>query len=75
MNFNSSKFNHILNMWKKLSGGKNVTYNNSVFLMNSNGAGEGVEFYYTFSFTYEFDANVNDEILFAHAIPYTYTDL
>ena len=43
--------------------------------MNSNGAGEGVEFYYTLSFTYEFDANVNDEILFAHAIPYTYTDL
>lgn len=43
------------------------------FLMNQAGAGEGVDFYYTFSFTYEFEANTDDEIYFAHAIPYTYT--
>lgn len=34
-----------------------------------------MEFYYTFSFTYEFQAGVNDEVYFAHGIPYTYTDL
>ena len=43
--------------------------------MNQNGAGEGVDFYYTFSFTYEFEANVEDELYFAHAIPYTYTTM
>ena len=45
------------------------------FLMNQAGAGEGVDFYYTFSFTYEFEANVEDELYFAHAIPYTYTHM
>ena len=43
--------------------------------MNTNGAGEGVDFYYTLSFTYEVEANINDELLFAHAIPYTYSEL
>ena len=46
---------------------------NNNFLMNQNGAGEGVDFYYTFSFTYEFEANVEDELYFAHAVPYSYT--
>ena len=45
------------------------------FLMNQNGAGEGVDFYYTFSFTYDFEANVEDELFFAHAVPYTYTHM
>jgi hypothetical protein len=47
----------------------------NTFLMNNNGAGEGVENYYTFSFTYEFEPNQDDEVWFAHAIPYTYTDM
>jgi hypothetical protein len=47
--------------------------NNNAFLLNNNGAGEGVDFYYTLSFTYEFEANVDDEVWFAHAVPYTYT--
>jgi hypothetical protein len=47
--------------------------NNNAFLLNNNGAGEGVDFYYTFSFTYEFQAGVDDEVWFAHAVPYTYT--
>ena len=51
-------------------------YNNhNAFLYNNNGAGEGVDFYYTFSFTYEFEANVDDEVWFAHAIPYTFTHM
>jgi hypothetical protein len=45
------------------------------FLMNQNGAGEGVDFYYTFSFTYDFESNVEDELYFAHAVPYTYTNM
>lgn len=49
--------------------------NNNLFLLNNNGAGEGVDFYYTFSFTYEFQANQDDEIYFAHAIPYTFTHM
>jgi len=49
--------------------------NNKAFLMNYNGAGEGVDFYYTFSFTYEFQAHTDDEVWFAHAIPYTYTHM
>lgn len=47
--------------------------NNNAFLLSNNGAGEGVDFYYTLSFTYEFEANVDDEVWFAHAVPYTYT--
>ena len=43
------------------------------WLLQNNGAGEGVDNYYTFSFTYEFAANQDDELWFAHAIPYTYT--
>ena len=31
------------------------------WLLNNNGAGEGVENYYTFSFTYEFTAHQDDE--------------
>ncbi len=55
--------------------GKTPNYYQNLYLMNTNGAGEGVDFYYTFSFTYEFEANINDELLFAHAIPYTYSEL
>ena len=47
----------------------------NAFLLNNNGAGEGVDYYYTFSFTYEFEAHVDDEVYFAHAIPYTYTKM
>ena len=54
---------------------KGYLYNNNAFLLNNNGAGEGVDFYYTFSFTYEFEADADDEVWFAHAIPYTYTRL
>lgn len=43
------------------------------FLYNNNGAGEGVDNYFTLSFKYEFEPNQNDEVWFAHAIPYTYT--
>ena len=45
------------------------------FLLDANGAGEGAENYYSLSFTYDFEANKDDEVWFAHAIPYTYTDL
>lgn len=48
--------------------------NNDVFLQKNNGHGEGVENYYTLSFDYRFEYT-NDEVWFAHAIPYTYTDM
>jgi hypothetical protein len=54
---------------------KGAFNNGNAFLLSNNGAGEGVDFYYTFSFTYEFEANVDDEVSFAHAIPYTYTNM
>jgi hypothetical protein len=31
--------------------------NNNAFLYNNNGAGEGVDFYFTLSFKYEFTPN------------------
>ena len=31
--------------------------------------------YYTFGFSYEFEAHEDDEVYFAHAYPYTYTDM
>jgi hypothetical protein len=37
--------------------------------------GEGVDNYFTFSFSYEFEAHENDEVWFAHAIPSTYTEM
>jgi hypothetical protein len=49
--------------------------NNNAFLYNNNGAGEGIETYFTLSFKYEFMANEDDEIYFAHAIPSTFTDM
>ena len=49
--------------------------NNNAFLYNNNGAGEGIETYFTLSFKYEFEPNSNDELWFAHAVPYTYTDM
>ena len=49
--------------------------NNTAFLYNNNGAGEGVDFYFTFSFTYEFEPNSHEEVWFAHAVPYTYTQM
>jgi hypothetical protein len=54
---------------------KGAYINGNAFLLSNNGAGEGVDYYYTFSFTYEFEANVDDEVSFAHAIPYTFTNM
>ena len=54
---------------------KNNQNNNNAFLYNNNGAGEGVDTYFTLSFKYEFMANEDDELWFAHAIPSTYTDM
>lgn len=50
-------------------------YNNNTFLYNNNGAGEGIETYFTFSFKYEFEPNQNDEVWFAHAIPATFSEI
>lgn len=47
----------------------------STFLMDRNGAGEGANTYFTLSFTYEFKAHTDDEVWFAHAVPFTYTDM
>ena len=44
------------------------------FLANNNGHGEGVDNYYTFSFDYRFE-HCSDTVWFAHAVPYTYTDV
>ena len=49
--------------------------NTNAFLYNNNGAGEGVDFYFTLSFTYEFKPNTDDEMWFAHAVPYTFTNM
>lgn len=49
--------------------------NNNAFLYNNNGAGEGVNTYFTLSFKYEFTPNQDDELYFAHAIPYTYSQI
>ena len=34
-----------------------------------------MDYYYTFSFCYEFEAHENDEVWFAHAIPSTFTEM
>lgn len=60
------------NAQKRMEGNQN---NNNAFLYNNNGAGEGVETYFTFSFKYEFIPNQDDEVWFAHAIPWTYTEM
>jgi hypothetical protein len=44
------------------------------FLQKNNGGGEGVDQYYTLSFDYRFES-YNDEVWFAHAVPYTYTEM
>lgn len=49
--------------------------NTNAFLYNNNGAGEGVDFYFTLSFKYEFKPNTDDELWFAHAVPYTFTKM
>lgn len=49
--------------------------NNNAFLYNNNGAGEGVDTYFTLSFKYEFMVGEDDELWFAHAVPSTYTDM
>jgi hypothetical protein len=49
--------------------------NNNAFLYNNNGAGEGVESYFTLSFKYEFTPNEEDELWFAHAVPSSYTQM
>jgi len=43
-------------------------------LYNNNGAGEGLEYYFTLSFTYEFDFD-ETEVWFAQAAPYSFSDL
>jgi hypothetical protein len=45
-----------------------------MFLYNNSNAGEGLEYYFTLSFTYEFDED-EEEVFFAQAVPYTFTDL
>jgi hypothetical protein len=50
-------------------------FNNNAYLQNNNCAGEGIDKYFTLSFVYEFEANKNEELYFAHAIPYTFTDM
>ena len=57
---------------KKMQTNEN---NNNAFLYNNNGAGEGVDTYFTFSFTYEFMPNQDDEVWFAHAVPSNYTQM
>ena len=47
---------------------------NDKFLYNNNGHGEGVENYFTLSFEYRFEY-CEDEVWFAHAVPYTYSDM
>lgn len=32
-------------------------------------------YYYTFTFTHEFNSGDNDYVYFAHCFPYTYSDL
>jgi hypothetical protein len=44
-------------------------------LQRENGFGEGSNNHYTLSFTFDFPAGQDDEVWFAHAVPYTYTDL
>lgn len=51
-----------------------VNLNNDKFLCKHNGCGEGVDNYYTLSFEYRFEYT-DDEVWFAHAVPYTYSDL
>ena len=46
---------------------------NDKVLFNYNGYGEGIDNYYTLSFTYKFEY-LDDEVWFAHAVPFTYTD-
>jgi hypothetical protein len=45
-----------------------------MFLYNNSNAGEGLEYYFTLSFVYEFDED-EEEVYFAQAVPYTFTDL
>jgi len=47
---------------------------NDRFLQNNNGCGEGTENYYTLSFDYRFEY-CEDTVWFAHAIPYSYTEM
>ena len=51
-----------------------VNTHNDKFLQNNNGHGEGTDTYFTLSFDYKFE-HLNDEVWFAHAVPYTYTDM
>lgn len=52
-----------------------VGYSYNQYLYQNNGAGEGTETYFTLSFKYEFEPNQNDEVWFAHAVPYDYTKM
>lgn len=72
----SYKRNEIARYENEVCPPKNIKGNHNVFLLNNNNAwGEGMDYYYTFSFTYDFEAHSNDEVYFAHAIPYTYTKM
>ena len=44
-------------------------------MIDRNGAGEGIDNYFTLSFTYEFEAHTDDEVWFSHAIPWTYSEM
>lgn len=54
-------------------GNGNIHGNNNV-LYNNNGAGEGLEYYFTLSFVYEFEQD-ESEVWFAQAAPYSFSDL
>lgn len=43
-------------------------------MQQNNGNGEGENNYFTLSFDYKFEY-ANDEVWFANAVPYTYTDM
>jgi hypothetical protein len=51
-----------------------VNKRNDPFLQNNNGHGEGSDNYYSLSFDYKFEYQ-DDEVWFANAVPYTYTDM
>jgi hypothetical protein len=56
------------------NGGNPLLLGNNQFLYDKNGAGEGLEYYFTLSFIYEFDEE-EDELWIAQAVPYTFTNL
>jgi len=51
-----------------------MTADKNLFHFNTSNLGEGLEYYFTLSFIYDFDDD-EDEVFFAQAVPYTFTDL